>query len=106
LNLGIGLYAALMLATGVFNAMHGGQLWPIVGGVLVNLLWVSQLVGTIVHRRAATAPAPGVSLAGWRDGLLGVVAGRERVLLSAALANAFALGALRASRALADGLDA
>jgi hypothetical protein len=106
LNLGIGLYAALMLATGVFNAMHGGQLWPIVGGVLVNLLWVSQLVGTIVHRRAAMAPAPGVSLAGWRDGLLGVVAGRERVLLSATLANAFALGALRASRALADGLDA
>jgi hypothetical protein len=94
LNLGIGLYAALIVATGVFNAMHGGQLWPIVGGVLVNLLWVTQMVGSILHRRAAAAPAPGVSLARWREGLRGVVAGRERVLLSAALADLLALGAL------------
>ncbi len=101
LDLGIGLYAALIVATGVFNALHGGQSWPIVGGVLVNLLWVSQLVGSILHRRAAMAPAPGVSLAGWRDGLLAVVAGRERVLRSSRLADAFALGALHRSRELA-----
>ena len=101
LNAGIALYSALMVATGIFNAMHGGQLWPIVGGVLVNLLWVSQLVGSILHRRAAMAPAPGVSLEGWREGLLGVVRGRERALLSATLADLLALGALRASRALA-----
>jgi len=95
LDLGIGVYAALIVATGVFNAMHGGQSWPIVGGVLVNLLWVSQLVGSILHRRAAMPPAPGVSLAGWREALRGVVGGRERVLVSARLADAFALGALR-----------
>jgi len=94
LNLSIALYSALVVATGVFNALHGGQLWPIVGGVLVNLLWVSQLVGSILHRRAAMAPAPGLSLAGWRAGLLGVVAGRERVLLFGSLANLFPLGPL------------
>jgi ferric-dicitrate binding protein FerR (iron transport regulator) len=106
LNLGIALYAALMVGTGVFNALHGGQLWPIVGGVALNLLWVSQLVGSILQRRAAMAPVPGMSLNAWRDGLLGVVAGRERVLLSPALADGFALGALRASRKLANALEA
>ena len=106
LNLGIALYAALMIATGVFNAMHGGQFWPIAGGVALNLLWVSQLVGSILQRRAAMAPVPGMSLNGWRDGLLGVVAGRERVLVSAAVADVFALGALRASRSLASAVDA
>jgi len=105
LGLGIAVYALLIVVTGVFNAAHGGQLWPIVGGVLVNLLWVSQLVGTIVHRRAAASPLPGVSLRGWRERLLAVVAGRERVLLSPALANAFAFGALRASRDLAAGME-
>jgi hypothetical protein len=104
LNAGIGLYALLIVATGVSNAAHGGQFWPIAAGVVLNLLWVSQLVGSILHRRAAMAPAPGVSLAAWREGLLGVVAGRERALLSATLANAMALGSLRASRALATGL--
>jgi hypothetical protein len=105
IDLGIGVYATLIVATGVFNATHGGEAWPIVGGVLVNLLWVSQLVGSILHRRAAAAPTPGVSLSGWRDGLLAVVGGRERAVLSAALANALAFGALRASRALAARVD-
>jgi hypothetical protein len=106
IDLGIGAYALLIVATGVFNAMHGGQPWPLVGGVLLNLLWVSQLVGSILHRRAADSPAPGVSLASWRDGLLAVASGRERALRSSALANALAFGALRASRALAARIDA
>jgi hypothetical protein len=52
------------------------------------------------------APLPGVSLSAWRDALLGVVAGRERALLSAALADLLALGALRASRRLAQAIAA
>jgi hypothetical protein len=103
---GIAVYAVLIVATGVFNAMHGGQAGAIVAGVLVNLLWVSQLVGSILHWRAAMAPLPGVSLSAWRDALLGVVAGRERALLSAALADLLAVGALRASRKLAQAIAA
>jgi hypothetical protein len=86
----------------VFNAMHGGQAAYITAGVLVNLLLVSQLVGSILHRRAAMAPAPGVSLAGWREGLAGIAGGRGRVLLSARLADVLALGALSATRRLID----
>lgn len=96
----IGLYASLMLATGVFNAMHGGQAAYITAGVLANALWLSQLIGAILHRRAAMAPAPGVSLPSWREALASVARGRERILLSKTLANAFSLDALAATRRL------
>jgi hypothetical protein len=97
LDFGIGVYAALIAVTGIFNAMHGRQWGWIAGGVAVNLLWVSQLVGSILHRRAAAAPAPGTSLRDWREGLAAIARGRRRVLLSRRAADVFALGALSAT---------
>lgn len=79
LNAGIAVFAALVVGTGFFNAMHGGQAAYLVAGVALNLLWISQMVGSIVHRRAAMRPQPGVSLATWRAGLAAVAAGRLRV---------------------------
>ncbi|MEO8161902.1 MAG: hypothetical protein ABI588_10830 [Arenimonas sp.] len=78
LDAGIALYASLLVATGVFNAMHGGQAGYIVAGVALNLVWVANMVASIVHRRAAARPAPGVTLSAWREGLAAVVAGRLR----------------------------
>ncbi len=78
LNAGIALYSMLMLATGMFNAMHGGEAAFLVAGIAVHLLWLSQLVGSIVHRRATMRPAAGVLLSAWREGLDGVLAGRLR----------------------------
>lgn len=78
LDAGIALYATLLAATGVFNALHGGQAPYIVAGVAMDLFWVANMVASIVHRRAAARPAPGLSLAAWREGLEVVVAGRLR----------------------------
>jgi hypothetical protein len=43
-------YAGLILLTGGFNALHGGQ-WPfLVPGVLLNFAWIAQMVAAIVLR--------------------------------------------------------
>lgn len=43
-------YAGLILLTGAFNALHGGQWALLVPGVLLNLAWVAQMVAAIVLR--------------------------------------------------------
>jgi hypothetical protein len=42
--------AGLILATGAFNLMHGGQLHFILPGVLLNFAWIAQMVAAILQR--------------------------------------------------------
>lgn len=43
-------YAGLILLTGAYNAMHGGQWTFLVPGVLVNFAWIAQMVAAILLR--------------------------------------------------------
>jgi hypothetical protein len=43
-------YAGLILLNGTFNATHGGEIFFIVPGVLLNFAWVAQMVAAILVR--------------------------------------------------------
>ncbi len=49
LVLTIVMFAALMLATGAFNSLHGGQMPAVVPGIALHLFWVVNLVAAIMH---------------------------------------------------------
>jgi hypothetical protein len=50
LLLAILVYAVLIVLTGVFNALHGGQARYIAPAVLVNFAWIAQMVAAILQR--------------------------------------------------------
>jgi hypothetical protein len=43
------VFAVLMLATGLFNGLHGGQLHALVPGIALHLFWIVNLVAAILH---------------------------------------------------------
>lgn len=64
------VYAAGMLAVGLFNMMHGGQVAFILPGVLLNAFFITQMAVAIAHRAglarldfSADAPALNARLA-------------------------------------------
>jgi hypothetical protein len=50
LLLGIVFYALLILLTGSFNSTHGGYVQFLLPGLLLHAVWLSQMIGGIVHR--------------------------------------------------------
>lgn len=83
LLLGILFYATLLIATGLFNASHGGMAQFIVPGVLLNFLWVALMASGIEQRvrlsRIAVSPSLAVAIeslmkiAAWRTTIVGYV---------------------------------
>lgn len=72
-------YAGLLLLTGLFHLLHGGQALFIVAGVLLNLIWIPQMVAAIIHRDALTKLDFSNGADQLRDVLSGYVAMRARV---------------------------
>jgi hypothetical protein len=89
---GIVGYALLLVATGLFNATHGGQAAFIVPGVLLNFLWVALMVAGIEHRVQLNRLVASHDRASAAAALAGIVAWRSRVAgIVLVLAPLFAL---------------
>jgi len=83
--LSILFYASLMLLIGIFNAIHGGQWQFIVPGILLNLFFVSQMVGGITWRISSQRldlALPGNALANQLEKLLAMRMVLARISLS------------------------
>lgn len=79
IDVGLVLISALILLSGGFNLLHGGEASALVPGVLQHLFAIGWLITAIVQRDALAAPAASAPAA-WRARLAGATRLR-RVLL-------------------------
>ena len=76
---GMALSVTAILALGAFNALHGGQWWFLVPGVLVNLACVAQLVACILHSTLLSRLGYGAEPVRLQAEIEGMAAMRRRV---------------------------
>ena len=78
---GVLFYGCLVLATGLFNASHGGNAVVLASGLMLHLLWLSQMLIGLLHRRvlAQTGASAIVDIERQADALEQMIGWRRRV---------------------------
>jgi hypothetical protein len=79
LLLGIVFFALLILLTGSFNSTHGGLVQFLLPGLLLHAVWLSQMIGGIVHRNLLAQLQAAGSAESARISLLQMAAVRSRI---------------------------
>jgi hypothetical protein len=94
-SLGLWLASALILCTGGFNAMHGGEASALLPGVLLHVSAIVWLIMSVRHRIAlGSLPPAGGDVPSWGEHLRSAVRARRVVLQSYVVASPLLVAAL------------